>query len=984
MSARVGRVMQRVARVVAVAALVLAPDALAAQLRPDADWRTLATEHFRVHFTPATEAQARRAAAAAERAWALLAADLAAPRGPVDLVLSDDVDFSNGYATPFPSNRIVVYAQPPVANASLRFYEDWTTLVVTHELAHIFHLDRSRGWWRAAQYVFGRNPALFPNLYTPAWVKEGLAVHYESSLTGAGRLHGSQFHMYARAAWQARGQPRLDELSLATSQFPGGEMSYAYGSILMDRLANAQEGGMRGFVDATAGTVIPFRLNHNAKRGFGESFGDAWAAWRDSLPTLPAGMIPRRDSWRSLARGAWALEYPRWMNDTLLLVAGNDGRDVPGAYRVAPDGRIERVGRRNGVDRNVPLSDGGVLYAQLDYVDAYTVRSDLWVQREGREQRLTTGARLTTPDARTRDGAIVAVQSVPGTTRLVRVSPDGQRIAPLTPHSLDAQWSEPRWSPEGDRIAAVRLRRGAVSELVVLDTMGAELNVVAEARAVSAAPAWMPDGRRLVFVSDVAGRPELFEVSLCEPGVEPRRLASTGTGFFQPDVSPGGGAVAAVRYADDGYSLDVSPLVGASFAMPGDVPRWAHASNGATAEAPAPSEQGTAGRYSPWRSLMPRYWSPLLLAGEGDDMRLGGFTSGADVVGRHSYAAQALVDLSNGRPSYDAHYRYAGLGQPLLDVGLAEFWDDMVLARESGEVAGELRERTRLLSLAASLSRPRARSSAYASLAGEVEQRRYTTRPAPLLDSIAARFGRGATEPAVRLSAGWSNTRHPRRSVSAEADTLTPSSARQRWLADDVSALTRSAQATLAAYKSLPVGRGAHHVLALRVAGGWADDAATSSFEAGGVNGGALEIVPGVVLGEGAHTFGVRGFASESQEGNRAATATLEYRAPLGYPARGVGLFPAFLDRTALALFAEGGSAWCSEGAVAGRRFACTGGASAPRWLASVGAELSLDAAVLEWDSAYRFRLGVAAPVRGGELHGADAASVYVTVGRAF
>jgi hypothetical protein len=374
----------------------------------------------------------------------------------------------------------------------------------------------------------------------------------------------------------------------------------------------------------------------------------------------------------------------------------------------------------------------------------------------------------------------------------------------------------------------------------------------------------------------------------------------------------------------------------------------------------------------------------MLLAGEGDDVLLGGFTSGADVVGRHSYAAQALVNLSDGQASYDAHYRYAGLGQPVLDVGMSEFWDDMVLARASGEVAGELRERTRLLSLAASRSRPRARSSGYVTLAGEVEQRRYTTRPAPLLDSIDARFARGATEPAARLSAGWSNTRHPVRAISAEDGVSLSVSARQRWLADDVSAQTRSAVGTAAAYRALRVGRGAHHVLALRVAAGWADDAATSSFEAGGVNGGSLEIVPGVVLGAGAHSFGVRGFASDVQEGNRAASATLEYRAPLGYPSRGVGLFPAFLDRTALALFAEGGSAWCSEGALAERRIACTGGASSPRWLASVGAELALDAAVLEWDTAYRFRLGVAVPARGRAEHGADATSVYVTVGRAF
>jgi hypothetical protein len=62
-------------------------------------------------------ARAARAAQRGARACraAVLVAD--APRGTIDIVVSDNVDFSNGYATPFPSNRIVVYAKPPVGRA---------------------------------------------------------------------------------------------------------------------------------------------------------------------------------------------------------------------------------------------------------------------------------------------------------------------------------------------------------------------------------------------------------------------------------------------------------------------------------------------------------------------------------------------------------------------------------------------------------------------------------------------------------------------------------------------------------------------------------------------------------------------------------------------------------------------------------------------------------------------------------------------------
>ena len=188
-------------RSIALAAALLfwAARAAGAQLPPNEHWRTLRTQHFRVHFTASVEEQARRAAVNAERAYAELSTELVPPRGTIDLVISDNVDFVNGYATPFPSNRIVVYSHPPTDASGLRDYNDWNALVVTHELTHIFHLDRSRGIWAFGQAIFGRNPLLFPNLYEPRWVLEGLAVYFESRLTGVGRLESSEHSMIARA-----------------------------------------------------------------------------------------------------------------------------------------------------------------------------------------------------------------------------------------------------------------------------------------------------------------------------------------------------------------------------------------------------------------------------------------------------------------------------------------------------------------------------------------------------------------------------------------------------------------------------------------------------------------------------------------------------------------------------------------------------------------------------------------------------------------
>ena len=119
--------------------------ALQAQVDPRGAMRTLATPHFRVHVREGQEPLARRSAAIAERAYAQLARELATPAGPIDLLIADNVDYSNGFAQVFPTNRVVIYAVPPVGSTELRFHDDW--LRAGHHArtgAHLPHRSRAR------------------------------------------------------------------------------------------------------------------------------------------------------------------------------------------------------------------------------------------------------------------------------------------------------------------------------------------------------------------------------------------------------------------------------------------------------------------------------------------------------------------------------------------------------------------------------------------------------------------------------------------------------------------------------------------------------------------------------------------------------------------------------------------------------------------------------------------------------------------------
>lgn len=935
-----------------------------AQLVPHDSWRTIATEHFRVHFPPPLEEAAQRAASQAEVAWQRLSAELRPPRGLIDLVIADNVDFTNGNATPFPTNRIVIYANPPTASRALRFYDDWTELVITHELVHIFHLDRSAGWWGVARKVFGRAPVLMPNFYAPAWVTEGLAVYYESRLTSAGRVRGTYYEMIARASALANDVPPPPEWSAATARYPWGETPYAFGSLFFDYLARTRGAEkVPEFVERASRFPIPFFLGRASRGAFGISFGEAFREWRDTLAQAVAGASPApMPGWRDLTREGRLVLTPRWLGDSALVFAAVPGTEAPGVYAVDTTGRVDRLARRNGADVNVPLSDGTLLFAQLEFTSPWHIRSDLWLERDGHARRLTSDARLGEPDAR-EDGAIVAVQNAPATNRLVRVSAHGV-VAPLTRAHPDTQWAQPRWSPRGDRIAAVRWTHGAFGDVVVLDTSGALVARVTGDRAVDASPSWSADGRWLFFSSDRTGVTQLYAVPVdsltadaAANGALVRRLSSAATGLFEPEPSPGGDRLAAVHYRNDGFHVGIAPLDTAGIDRPATSPRFLSE----TPQRPEPPQRPQRS-YSPWRTLLPRYWLPTIGESARGATSVGGFTSALDVVGRHWWAAEVVWSPQDGEVSGSMLWVWRGLGIPVVDVTAEQTWDAFTVVDTAGNRLGALLERTRDVSLGLTLERPRVRTNAWLTVGAQYEWLRYTTDPAPVIDRFTFSRGRAPSFRGAYASGGWSNARRPPLAISLEDGIQLGGFARQRWIAGESRPWSKEALGVLSTYKSLDLPGYAHHVLAARIAGGWSDGIVPEVFSVGGESGASVEVVPGVRTGT-RRTFGVRGWAPDSREGTRALATSAEWRFPLTLATRGTG--PLFFDRLSGTVFADAGAGWNPRPVA---------------WIASAGAELALDIAWL-YDDAYRLRLGAARPIAGARR---GSGTIYVLLGSSF
>ncbi len=981
--------------------LAAAPRA-SAQVDPRGPVGTLVTPHLRVHFPLALDSLARVAAGLAETAYVQLARELAPPAGPIDLLLIDNLDVSNGFAQVFPTNRVVIYATPPISSRELRFNDDWLRLVITHELAHIFHLDRARGGWRAARLLFGRNPLLFPNAFTPSWVKEGLAIHYESALTGSGRNVGTEFRTLLRAASIDTAIPPMARWSLATTRFPLGQTAYGYGALLMQQaVTRAPDSlGMRRFIDVTASDGIPFLLGRTSRCGFGTSFGTLFTQLRDSSLAAPVDRAGDA-AWQVVSPDGWYATAPRWLGRDSLLWSASNGREVTGLYiapvadAALPDGtppRPVRVAWRNALDVNVPVGANAgrrtpVVYTQLERRDPYVLRSDLYRGAGRDETRLTHGARLTQPDARA-DDELVAVQYGANAARLVRVSADGRRIVPLTRDVPGERWAEPRWSPAGDAVAAVQLLGTGEQRIVVLDTLGALRVAVAGARGVFASPSFTPDGQRLVWSSDRSGRMQLETAPVSLAAVDTmrwrderdavRQASAVSTGVYEPTVSPDGARVAALVQRVDGFHV----VVGALDTL-GPVARsgWYPARNPVSAASAADTGRRSAYRATPM--LLPRYW--LLLVGEGRDGRvtLGATSSGVDILERHAWNANVLVQPQRGEVDAFGAYRYAGLGVPVLDLSLSQEWDGTFrVVNDSNATLGLVARRRRFVTVASTWSVPRIRWSASGSLGAQYELRDFTADADSVLGPANSLLRRGTRYPSLFVNGAFSTARLGLRGISVEEGITLSSATSYRWREDAPSLGSWRTVLAGRGYLPLPLPGYARHVLAARAAVAVTDTKTQTEFSVGGTSGLSAELVPGVRLGDPARTFPVRGVAPGVQRGIRAVGGSVEYRAPLVMFSQVPSPFTVYSDRLSVALFSDAARAWCPATLARGNELLCERPGQRDGIIASAGAELVLDLA-LQYDQPYRVRIGAASPYvapRGVARGGA----FYVTLGGYF
>lgn len=538
-------------RTLARVLLIVGSPALYAQ-GPAADWRTVETKHFRVHYPREYEEWALRAASRLESIRDAVSKEVGfAPPQTVDVLVINPVADPNGMALPLlDSPRMVFFAEPPGPDEQLGAYGHWIDLLAVHEYAHTAHMLRpSRNpLERALEKSFlPLNPIV---LRAPRWVIEGYATVIEGRLTGAGRPSSTVRALLLRRWAEAGRLPAYGELN-SSRRFAGMSMAYLMGSAFLEWLE--QRGGPDALRNLWA------RLTARHRRSFDEAFIGVFGERPDRLygrflAELTASAIAI-DRARTLREGELFQETPRssgdpavspdgkqiavvirdrdqpetlviWstadaaeeeqkFNERLAKILGRDPEDVaPVRTKPFPREPVHSLTMPDGGDIRIPrwTRDGKAIVFAHRVPDAEGVlHFDLYRWDFEKLTRVTHLADVRDADPLPDGRTAVAVRSRNGATQLVTVDLTTGAVTPRSEPSIDVVVTHPRVSPDGSRLAYVAHREGkwgieSSSLQVDESTSGRTLDDSTTRRLDDfpgdvSSPEWLPDNTLVATVS---------------------------------------------------------------------------------------------------------------------------------------------------------------------------------------------------------------------------------------------------------------------------------------------------------------------------------------------------------------------------------------------------------------------------------------------------------------------------------------------------
>ncbi|HEY7473001.1 MAG TPA: hypothetical protein VIE68_11705 [Gemmatimonadota bacterium] len=656
--------------------------------RPTADWRTVETPHFVVHY-PAS--MAVWTGLMVERLEAIHAAVDAAvgftPGERTTVIVDDPTGQANGVSF---GPVIFLWPTPPRPADEIGENRSWSEILAVHEYVHTAHLTRPSRNPRD-RFLYGLLP--FPvqpiAARTPRWMREGYATYLEGTLTGSGRPNGVWRPAVLRQ-WALEGKlPTYAALDRTDGAWDGA-MAYLAGSAFVEWLV--ARSGERSLPDLWA------RMTARRRRSFDEAFAGVFGgppaelyglftvdlteraiAARERLESaglvsgerfqrldgfaadpavspdgerLALTLVPESEPARivvwSTAPDSAGARREREERERMLAA---DPADVPAVeWRPRPLEPLATLGPVGGRGHRAPrfLPDGErILVVRSEGLGDGRARPDLfeWTWRTGALRRVTRGAGIRAADPTPDGRSAIAVRCLDGICDLVEVDLASGRVEVVARGAPDAPFDRPRVSPDGSRAAAA-VQRGDAWRIAVVDLATGSLRDVGPDDGASRFdPAWLPGGDALVAVSDAGGVFDLERIDLASGVARP--LTRVLGAALSPDA--GDDWIWYLGLASRGSDVhrieaDRAPLEGPVTLDPSLAPAAPAAAAAAPPLGPSPDPAADPLAASRPYGLGPRDHALLPRGAIAPSGRAAGVTlAGADPVGRLVWTLDALA-----------------------------------------------------------------------------------------------------------------------------------------------------------------------------------------------------------------------------------------------------------------------------------------------------------------------------------------------------
>jgi len=655
-------------------------------------WKTIETEHFLIHYHDGEEQIARDFIPTANKIHDEVTGYLNwVPQDKVNVVLTDEYDLSNGWATVFPRNNTNIFLSAPDDLNSLEDHNGWLEMVFRHEYIHIVHLDKARGAPLFIRKIFGREglfiPTVFPNAYQPGWFIEGLATYGETSHNeGIGRGQSTYYDMLMRGEVMG-GVKELRRINQPIGSWPGGTIRYLYGvnyhEFIRDQYGDKK---IRAMVEGLSDNVVPFRVDSNTRNTFGKDLDGMWADFNTYLHAKHDPVVAKVKSQglvagRALSQRGYSAESLRALADQVFYVSFN-GRSHPALMRSVAGKTAEKIRDINFGARLDIHKDKGILITQPEvcrnarvYYDIYRVDTD-----GGDYTRLTDCARYRHAVWSSKGDRIIAVHNELGINSLHILDDNAKLIEKIWVGNDGVQVGQMSYSPTEDKIVASVWRKNQGWNLEQFDIVTRQWFSLTRDQHIQSNPVYSENGQSVIYSADDDGIYNVYQLELSSNSKT--RLTNLVGGAFYPALTSNG--LYYLGYQPQGYDLfhiakpkglssSTVQLAAIDSVMPTTDVSGPEAVKPDTKQNESSAKALVAEDYSPWQSVTPTWWLPYVLF---DDQReeLGAQTFGNDILSRHSYSIFMAYDLKNEWLTGSFDYFYDGFW-PILHLGLSRETD---------------------------------------------------------------------------------------------------------------------------------------------------------------------------------------------------------------------------------------------------------------------------------------------------------------------